>query len=319
MKNPFKKISTENYISCKINFNINYQQWSHLFLSINKSNLAQSWHYGEAKIKSQGWKILRGIITENEKPIALIQAWYKKFLFIKFVRVSYGPLWIIDNPSLEKIKGVFYAIRRCWNLKKLYVLSIAPNLENTPENSTILTDLGFFKRDRPLYQSGLIDLSQSVESLRIKLRQSWRRHIKDAEKMGLTFHVSQDIADFNWMIARFKILRREKKFFGHDTLLLDALYNSSFDFHETSVAVVSCAGEKLTGILISFHGLCCTPLITWIGKAGRDTNSGNFLIWNCLLYAKNKGCMWFDLGSTTNNNFKTRLPHIPYQLMGEYF
>src|SRR3990167_2264285 len=81
-----------------------YQQWSQYFFSVKKPNLLQSWSYGNAKMKSQGWKLMRGIIYENDQPVALIQIWYKKFLLIKFARLSYGPLWIIEHPSLEQIR-----------------------------------------------------------------------------------------------------------------------------------------------------------------------------------------------------------------------
>lgn len=256
---------------------------------------------------------------ENDKPLGLIQGWYKQFLFIRFVRISYGPLWIVDVPSPEQIQGTFRAIKTNWCFKKLSALSIAPNLTNILEYKKILSQLRFLKTKQPRYQSGWVDLSQSVDVLRTQLRQSWRRHIKDAEKMGLTFCISKDEADFRWLITCFEKFRKEKNFFGHDIALLEALYNNSFDFAETSVAIVSRGDERLTGILISYHGSCCTPLITWIGQNGRDMNAGNFLIWNCLLYAKNKGCLWFDLGSTTSNNFKARLPNIPYELIGEYY
>lgn len=303
----------------EINFDIDYQEWSHYFLLVQKPYLSQSWNYGDAKKESQGWKVTRCIITENNKPIALIQGWYKKFLFISFVRISYGPLWIIKSPSEDQIKSVFYTIKKSFNLKKLKFLSIAPNLENTPENNKILSDLKFYKRNCLGYESGLVDLSQSVTDLRSKLRQSWRRHIKDAEKLGLTFHVSKDHSDIQWMFARFDEFRKKKGFYGHSITLLNSLYFLSRDFQETSVAIVSLNDERLTGVLISYHGLSCTPLITCITEEGRKFNAGNFLTWNCLLYAKTKNCLWFDLGSTTNNNFKARIPHIPFQLIGEYF
>lgn len=287
------------------------------FIMVSNPTLTQSWHYAQAKMKSQGWRVIRGLICENEKPIALVQAIYKKFLFFKFVRISYGPSWIMQ-PSPEQIYNTFFLIKKTWNIGKFSILSIAPNLENSTHHRAILSQLHFFKKSRALYQSGIVDLSQSVDLLRSRLRQSWRRHIKNAEKAGLTFHVSKEKTDLDWMIAQFKIFRREKKFFGHDTALLEALYNQSTDIYETSVAIVTQENKRLTGILISYHGASCTPLITWIGKNGRDLNAGNFLLWNCILYAKNKGCLWFDLGSTIENNFKTRFPHIPYQLIGEY-
>ena len=303
----------------KINFDIDLQQWSQCYLSVSKPNLPQSWHYGDAKMKSQNWKLVRGIITENDKPIALIQAWYKKILFLKLVRVSYGPLWIIENPSSSQIKGVFYRIKKNWNLKKLSVLSIAPNLHNSPENIKILKRLHFFKRKTIAFESGLIDLKQPQSGIRAKLRANWRGHLNASEKKQLLFHASREYSDFQWLMSCFKVLRKEKNFYGHSIALLEALHNCHHDLFETYVTIVSKGNEKIAGMLIVNSGSLCTSLVTYVNKSGRTLHAGNFLLWNSVLYAKNKGCAWFDLGGTIENKFKTGLPHIPFQFIGEYY
>ena len=303
----------------QINFNIDYSQWSKLFLSVHKPTLSQSWAYGEAKVKGQTWEVTRGVITENEKPIALIQAWYKKILFFKLVRISYGPLWIIQKPSSEQIRGVLHAIKKFWNLKNFSALSIAPNLENTPEGNTILTELGYQKRKSRPHESGLINIMPSHQDMRATLRKNWRRHLNASEKVGLTFNVSREYSDFKWMISCFETLRKEKNFYGHSVSLLDALHHSSTDFHETSVAIVSHGAERVAGILISYHGSSCTPLVSWLNEKGRALHAGNFLVWNSVPYAKSKGYAFFDLGNTQDNSFKTGLPHTHYQLIGEYY
>lgn len=301
-----------------IQFNIDYEKWLSYFLLVNKPNITQSWHYGDAKVKSQGWKIIRGIITENDKPIALIQALYRKFLFVKFVRVSYGPLWIIEAPSLAQIKGVFHVIIKNWNVRKRSVLSIAPNLESSQENNKILSELHFFKRKCVAYQSGLVDLTQSIEDLRARLRQNWRNQLNSSEKKKLSFHVSQIDSDFRWLIASFEVFRREKNFYGHSIALLKALHDGATDLHEVFVTFVSQGGDRVAGMLIVNSGLFCVPLVIWTNKNGRTLNAGNFLLWNSVLCAKDKGYLWFDLGSTSGAKFKAGLPHIPYQMIGEY-
>jgi len=323
-KKLLKQIYQREILILKTDYKIiyidDYEKWSCYCSSVKKSNLSQSWHYGEAKIQSQSWKILRGIITENEEPIALVQAWYKKILFLKFVRISYGPLWIIENPTLQQIKAVFQVIKNQWGLKKLALLSIGPNLENTSENNAVLKKLRFYKRKSMAFESGLTDLTPTESDLRSALRKNWRRHLNASEKMGLTYHVSKDYSDFQWMISCFEKLRNEKNFLGHPIPLLNALYGASFDIYETSAAIVTHNNEKIAGILISHHGSSCTPLVSWLSDNGRSLHAGNFLLWNSILYAKNKGCLWFDLGGTNNSTaFKTGLPHTPYQMIGEYY
>jgi hypothetical protein len=304
----------------KLQIILDNKAWDHYFLSVKNPNLSQSWHYGNAKMQAQGWKIIRCVITENDKPIALIQAWNKKFLFLKFVRISYGPLWIIDNPLEDQIQKVFQIIKNKWSLKKFSLLFIAPNLENTPENIAILKKLRFYKRKSMAFESGLVNLTLIAHDLRASLRKNWRRHLNASEKMGLDFHISNHHTDFQWMISCFETLRKEKNFYGHSVPLLTALHNNTLDFNGTSVGIVSQSNERVAGILIAYHGSSCTPLVSWISEHGRELHAGNFLIWNSVLFAKTNGCSWFDLGGTNNSTpFKTGLPHTPYQLIGEYF
>lgn len=304
----------------QINFDIDYLRWSQFFLSIPKPTLSQSWAYGEAKVKGQKWKVMRGIITENKEPIVLIQAWYKKFLFFKFVRVSYGPLWIIKDPSTEQIQGVFYTIKKHFGIRKLSVLSIAPNLENSIENNKVLFDLGFCKRNVISFESGLVDLTPPIHDLRTSLRKNWRRHLNASEKMNLKFIIGRGHADFQWLISCFELFRKEKGFYGHSVALLDVLYQSSSSFHEMFVAYVTKDDEKIAGMLFSCHASSSTPLISWISKKGRVLHAGNFLIWNSVLFSKERGCKWHDLGGTNNSTaFKAGLPNIPYQMIGEYY
>ena len=157
--------------------NIEYQKWAQLFSLVKKPNLLQSWFYGEAKLKSQDWKLERCVIFEGDQPIALVQVLYKKFFVIKLVRLNQGPLWMIETPSLEQIRGTLNVIKRYCNLKKGSVLSIAPNLINRPEYVRMLTELRFYKRKCMLYESGLINLNQSVLDLRLKLRWNWRNQL----------------------------------------------------------------------------------------------------------------------------------------------
>lgn len=303
-----------------INFISDYQQYSYYSLSVKNSHLSQSWIYGEAKKKSQGWEVVRAVIIENEKPIAIVQAWLKKFLFFTLCRISYGPLWIIENPSLEQIKNVFYLIKKQFGLQKLSVFSIAPNLENCPDNNKIMSDLGFYKRKSMAFESGLIDLTQTKEILRSKLRQNWRNQLTSSEKKGLSFQISQTKDDFVWIISCFKQLRKEKNFYGHSVYFLNDLYHCAFDCEKTLISIVSQNNERIAGMLFPLHGTSSVPLIIWVGSNGRKLNAGNFLLWNSILYAKEKGCLLFDLGGTNNSTaFKTGLPHTPYQMIGEYY
>lgn len=311
-------------ISYSIKFGINYHEWSYYYLQINKANLLQSWFYAEAKTKSQNWKVERGIIYEMGRPIALIQALYKSYFFIKLVRLNQAPLWLIENPSLEQIKNVFQLIKTQWNIRTLSLLFIAPNLFNEDRFKKTLALLRFYKRSCVNLESGWIDLSTSESDLSKGLRSNWRRGLKSAERSNLTFTVSSNKEDFQWLMSQYKVYQKEKTFQGPPIELLEALYDCSMDFQSLWVAFVSRDNERIAGLLVASHGSTCSPLVSWLNPNGRELNAGNFVLWNSLLYAKNKGHLWFEQGGLNGENssvakFKRGIPCEEYQLIGEYF
>ncbi|OGT32444.1 MAG: hypothetical protein A3C44_03330 [Gammaproteobacteria bacterium RIFCSPHIGHO2_02_FULL_39_13] len=302
----------------KMELNISAEEWHRYFLLVEKSYITQAWAYGDAR-KIFGWKTIRGIFVDNGVPIALLQIMYKKFLFMKIVRISYGPLWLIKCPTDTQIREIFYIIKKRWNVIKGCLLFIAPNLENTPENNEILYNLSYFKRKCINAESGLIDLRLSADELRAGIRSNWRNHLKLSEKNALSFHISQTDDDFQWLMSFFKNYQKEKKFRGYHVAQLKEIFSCFSRLNNAWVTIVSKNQGRLGGSLIIGYGTCCVALIIWMSENGRCLNAGNFLLWNSILHAKNQGYLKFDLGSTRQNSFKKGLPQMSYELVGEYF
>lgn len=309
----------------KLELDIDYQTWRQYFLLIDKPNLLQSWCYGEAKKKCQGWKIRRGIIYEAGKPIALFQVLYKSFLLFKLVRLNFGPLWLVENPSEETVRHVLGILKQQWNLRKRCVLLAAPNLNKTSLTHDILSSLGFYKRSGHYLVSGWVDLRLSESDLRTKLRGNWRNQLKVSEKHELKFITSQDASDFQWLMSEYAHYQKAKTFQGTPIALLQALYECSTDFHDIWIAYVVHNNERVAGMLVAYYGNVCTLLVSWVSEKGRELNAGNFILWNFILYSKALGCVRFDQGGIDEKNnaavakFKRGIPCEEYELIGEYF
>ncbi len=310
-----KQIMKKNY---SIDTQISHEQWVLYFNAITQSYLSQSWDYGEAKKRGQRWCPMRGIVKENDQPIALFQAWIKSFGLFKVVRMSYGPLWLIESPNLEQIKGVFYAIKCLWNIKRGSILFVAPNLPHLSEYSQILTELRYYKRKTEIFESGHVDLTQPTTTLRKELRGNWRNQLTSAEKKELVFHASVERDDFHWLMQCFKQYRKEKKFYGHSIYLLEALFDQLAPKKNITICIVNHHQERVAGMLMADYGSACVPLVICMSPQGKKLNAGNVLFWNAMMVAKDKGMVCFDLGGTNGSTFKTGVPHEPYQMLGEY-
>lgn len=298
-------------------------KWNEQLMLTGKSNLLQSWEYGEAKARVEGWKVRRGIVTDNDRTVALLQALEKGLPFIgKVVRINRAPLYPGGSPSREEKKAVYSAIKSEFNRAKRKILFIAPELEDSPENIVMLHSLGYGLLRRCGWRSLWLDLRKPVDDLRKGLKSNWRNHLTLAEKNGLELTVSSAEADFDWLMGKYKEMTVEKGFKGPSVSLLSSLRNCA-DKNTMSVFQALHGIDKVAGLLVVTHGSACTYLIGWNGPSGRKLNANNFLLWNAVIEMKRMGLSWFDLGGIDDDEtphisrFKRGMGGKEYCLVGE--
>ena len=65
--------------------------WHDWLLEVGRSNLLQSWEYGEAKASIDSWNVRRGLFHVNGKVVAIVQVLEKKYIGILKVSSSIPP------------------------------------------------------------------------------------------------------------------------------------------------------------------------------------------------------------------------------------
>ena len=104
--------------------------WNVYYKKSYFANLIQSWNYGEAKAKLEGWKVKRGVIKKKNVPIALCQWLEKSILKVgRIIRINRGPLWLSDVASFEEQFSVYRLIGDYFNVRRRCFLFISPSLE----------------------------------------------------------------------------------------------------------------------------------------------------------------------------------------------
>src|SRR3990167_8408809 len=122
MSHPLNKNYTISDVPSK-------NEWEAYFKEAEFSNLLQSWIYGEAKNKTEKWKIYRGIIKKNNEPVAICQ-WMEKSVLglLSIVRVNRGPIYLNKNVESEDKIGCYQLLRKQFSLLRRKILIIAPAL-----------------------------------------------------------------------------------------------------------------------------------------------------------------------------------------------
>lgn len=302
----------------------NEQQWNELMRNAGHSNLLHSWYYGNAKSKQGGWKIRRGIFYKKNEPIAFVQILQKKIAGLAVIsRINRGPVALKPLDRKEQF-AVYSLLKGLGNWLHGRFLSTAPELPLTGTSLLMMLKMGFRKRALPNYGSAWIDLTQDSEQIRKQLDGKWRNKLLAAEKIGIALEMGTDDIFFAWMMDKYNELMEMKDFVGPSIELLEELHKESIHNQPLLIFKAKLDEEAVAGICIAQHGTAATYLIGWNGIKGREIKANQYLVWQVIMYLKQAGMQWLDLGGIDEEGtagisvFKLGLNGKRYENVGEY-
>ena len=298
-------------------------QWHQLLLAAGRSNLLQSWAYGEAKARVSGWRVRRAVFYVDERPVAFAQVLQKRIGgLLTMSRINRGPLHVGAASAAERraVLGEVAALGRAASGR---ALAIAPELPLSGASLLLLARLGFREKPIPGAASIWIDLAEDHDVLRKRLDSKWRNMLTFAEKSGLELEAGGSEELFDWMIARYEMLLQEKEFKGPAPALLRA-WRAAASAPEFVVLRAIQEGVPIAGICVALHGASATYLLGWNGDLGRQLKANQFLLWNAVGHLKTAGLRWLDLGGISEDDtpgiaaFKLGMNGERYELAGEF-
>jgi len=301
------------------------EQWSQWMVQAGRSNLLQSWAYGEAKAMNSGWRVKRGAFYRDGEPTAFVQVLQKSVAGVLLVsRINRGPLFL-KLPGLLELEAVWRALAAQGNVFQGKVLAVAPELRLSGQHLVLLSRLGFRQFSSVAWESVWVDLSIALSELRKKLDGKWRNALLSAEKSGLHLESGCDDGLFEWMMEKYRELMLEKAFTGIPIDLLLALRTQLPAESQLLILRAMQGEEAVAGICLVRHGAAATYLLGWNGPAGRHLKANQYLLWQAIAYLQQSGLDWFDLGGINEDDtpgiaaFKLGLRGEQYESAGEYW
>ena len=113
---------------------VTQKEWDYLWSNIDKTNILQSWEYGEAKSKAEGWKPIRLVFEDDKKIIVgLAQVLTKTLPFVGgLARLNRGPLLVRagdeEEIGLNKLQLINH-IRKVAKTRWWWLFYLAPEIE----------------------------------------------------------------------------------------------------------------------------------------------------------------------------------------------
>jgi hypothetical protein len=294
------------------------EHWESLFARVPRPHLPQSWSYGEAKRLAEGWRVVRLVLATAQGPVALCQVLGKRVLGVPVARINRGPLFLSESAEIRAL--VWRALRQRWRFLRRGLLLIAPS---APEGETPARELhagGFLRRKPQAWGSSLIRLQPPLELIHQRLSPEWRNKLRRAQKLGVSFRVSQDRETLEWLLARHEEHMRIRDFAGPSPAFVRALFAASPGDCVIVQALVN--GEPHAGTLLVRFGQHAEYFIAWFDEVARRAAAGNALLWQAVVTLRELGCHALDLGgysvSDRYGQFKRGMRGEEYRLAGEW-
>lgn len=298
-------------------------EWDRLSAETGCSSLEQSWAYGEALSAVRNCHLRRAVIRQDGAPLALVQAFESgTALPVTPVRILRGPLWLADAVSAGDRAHVLRLIKDRFRLGRRELLIWTPELADSSESCSLMRACGM-RRMVTGYATALLDLTQSVESLRAGLRGKWRNRLVVARRSDLDVKVTSGGRNLEWLIEQADHHRRRNGYVGTPSALVRALAGNTRRKGDILVLTAAVAREKVAGALVIRHGRTATYLLGWSADGGRQRHAQNQLLWRAVTELREGGSEWFDLGGINAAapgiaRFKLGMGARPHVLAGTF-
>ena len=169
---------------------------------------------------------------------------------------------------------------------------------------------GYQRTDRSaVYRSIAIDLSQDQEALMAGLHGKWRNPLRNALKAGLKLE-SGPITELSERFHALYVQVQQAKGFQPD-IPPDFYYSLEGQDFDHDVIIARADGTDQGAMTLGRAGRSAIYLFGATTETGRRLNAGHFLMWQAMLWAKERGSQWLDLGGIddTANPSVARFKH----------
>jgi len=314
----------------------NYSDWKENLQNCQKINMLQCWQYGNAKVETSKWNVVRFlIINEAGNAVALAQVLSMTLPLVGGIaRMNRGPLLIKQTENGQDSKhicNIISALLGEFIKRRWWLVQIAPEINDSELAGKLLNNLGLKKLVLTPYASGFLDLQKDEKKLLMDLKKKWRYSLRKAQNSNINIsELEGNNENLEILLDRYKELKVENKFVGvADTLILSLAKQKKAEEWQFNIFIAntdnSISIESCCGVLVSVrHGDTTTYFIGISGEVGRELQVNYLLLWESILHAKTNGCDWFDIGGLDTStpksiaHFKNGLKSEPYSLIGEW-
>lgn len=293
------------------------------FHSDHHGALQQAWLYGEA-LSALRVGVQRAMVWDDGRLLAVAQFMCKRVLgYLSVASCTRGPVWHPEVTPSQRA-AIYKCLRQTLPVPRLKVVLFSPDRSADQVEPAETQGLS---RVMTGYSTVLLDLQQSLPTLKAGLEGKWRNRLNKAlatEK--IRFHVQPSLKRCEWLLGKELDQREAKKFHGLPTDFVQAYIAAAADHRQAFVVAYAERGKNtIAGMLFLIHGRVASYHMGWADEEGRQLSAHNALLWESVVYLQALGIEVLDLGGVNTHDlpgisrFKLGTGGRAVTLAGTYF
>lgn len=263
-------------------------------------------------LKSKNEEVIYVGMFCRDEVCAITSIRYVKNYFLKLQIINRSPLFRSKTSSFQKLV-LIDSLTRSGYIKG--ILLFAPNLMWSQVTGKLIRgfELPFVKKN----ESFVLDLNKSEVELNKGLSSKWRNQRKKAEDYGCHLEINTGGDLLDQALCEYDNYKKLRSFDGVESSVVRNVYE--LDKDSVDVVVAQLDGKFLGAMVFLRDMNFSTYIIGVSNEEGKRVNVNNLMIWNMILFLKNKkGIKKLDLGGV---DFKKNngIAHFKKGIGGTYY
>ncbi len=284
---------------------IDQEQWNTFLTSQPRGHLLQSYEWGELN-KYLGGRIYRlGALQDGHLVGVMLLSVAPVPLPVSVPGIRLNWLYSVRGPTVEHPDSpalaalVEYAHKIARN-EHAVVLRVEPNIaDDDPTMDAWLAayhKVGFRSNSIAVHgrRSWVLDISPTPEKLLADCKMTWRQNIRSAERKGVVIREATNDADFDAYYDLLKITSERDAFFIHGKDYHKEILRHFASKRDAVLYLAEHEGEIIAAKMLICFGDWCWDMFGASSNNKRNLKPTYLLQYRCFLWAKERGCSYFD-------------------------
>lgn len=207
-----------------------------------------------------------------------------------------------DNTDPAIVGKMLECLREEYCKRRGLFLQVIPNVYPESERGTGFLDgagsSGFgADLNLPSYRTILVDLASPAEVIRKRQDRKWRTDLNGSEKNGLELEVTCSRQGYGEFERLYQTMWDRKRFeTSMDVREFGRIQEELAARDKMRIFLARKDGEAVGAVVCSLMGDTAIYLLGATNDRARELKASYFLHWQTMMWLKNRGARWYDLG-----------------------